>query len=92
MQHKDVLMFLLALKSFTSQIVPRAVYVVNDGSLSANDRDLLRDHVPALTMFELPAFRSPACASGGTWERLLAIASCARVHRQWGGVRAWHLG
>jgi hypothetical protein len=79
-QHKDVLMFLLALKSFTSQIVPRAVYVVNDGSLSANDRDLLRDHVPALTMFELPAFRSPACPSGGTWERLLAIASLVGDH------------
>ena len=80
LQHKDVLMFLLALKSFNRQIEPRAVYVVNDGSLSADDRALLKDHVPGLTVFELPAFRSPSCPSGGTWERLLAISSLVDDH------------
>jgi hypothetical protein len=80
LQHKDVLMFLLALKSFTRQIKPRAVFVVNDGSLSAADRALLTDHVPDLTVFELPAFRSPSCPSGGTWERLLAISSLVDDH------------
>jgi hypothetical protein len=80
LQHKDVLMFLLALKSFARQIAPRAVYVVNDGSLSADDRRLLKDHVPGLAILELPAFRSPSCPSGGTWERLLAIASLVDDH------------
>ena len=80
LQHKDVLMFLLALKSFTRQLRPRAVYVVNDGTLSVDDRDLLKDHVPGLTVFELPSFRSPSCPSGGTWERLLAIASLIDDH------------
>ena len=80
LQHKDVLMFLLALKSFAGQIKPRAVYVVNDGSLSAADRDLLKDHVPGLTLLELAAFRSSSCPSGGTWERLLAIASLVDDH------------
>ena len=80
LQHKDVLMFLLALKSFTRHIKPRAVFVVNDGSLSTADRALLTDHVPHLTVLELPAFRSPSCPSGGTWERLLAISSLVNDH------------
>jgi hypothetical protein len=80
LQHKDVLMFLLALKSFAKQVRPRAVYVVDDGSLSANDRAGLRDHVPGLTLLALSEFRSAACPSGGTWERLLAIAALVREH------------
>jgi hypothetical protein len=80
LQHKDVLMYLLAVKSFARQIRPGAVYVVDDGSLSADDRDVLRDHVPRLTVFDLPALRSSACPSGGTWERLLAISTLVDDH------------
>jgi hypothetical protein len=78
LQHKDVLMFLLALKSFGRQIKPRAVYVLDDGSLSADDRALLREHVPSLTLLALAAFQSSACPRGGTWERLLAISALVR--------------
>jgi len=80
LQHKDVLMYLIALKSFTQQISPRAVHVVNDGSLTRDDCALLKEHVPGLTLIELSAFRSPACPSGGTWERLLAISSLVDDH------------
>jgi len=73
-QHKDVLMYLLAVKSFAKRLRPQAVHVIDDGSLSANDRGVLRDHVPDLTLLELAQFRSHSCPSGGTWERLLAIA------------------
>jgi len=74
LQHKDVLMFLLAVKSFVKQVHPRAVFVLNDGSLSHEDRALLDAHIPGVTMLELPMFRSAACPTGGTWERLLAIS------------------
>ena len=80
LQHKDVLMYLIALKSFTGYLQPRAVYLVNDGSLSQDDCALLNDHVPGLTLFELSAFRSPSCPNGGTWERLLAISSLVNDH------------
>jgi hypothetical protein len=80
LQHKDVLMFLLALKSFARTIKPCAVYVVDDGSLTTDDRDLLKDHAPGLTILELAAFRNPSCPSGGTWERLLAISSLVDDH------------
>ena len=79
-QHKDVLMFLLALKSFTRRVRPRAVYVIDDGSLSAKDRAKLQEHVPGLTLLELAEFRSAACPSGGTWERLLAISALVQDH------------
>jgi hypothetical protein len=39
-----------------------------------------KDHIPGLTLFELAEYRSAACPSGGTWERLLAISSLVRDH------------
>lgn len=78
LQHKDLLMFLLAAKSFARQVPPRAVYVLNDGSLTGEDRAVLAGHLPGMTVFELPQFRSRACPSGGCWERLLAISELVR--------------
>ena len=54
--------------------------MLNDGSLSANDRAVLREHIPGVNLLELVEFRSGACPRGGTWERLLAIASLVREH------------
>jgi hypothetical protein len=75
LQHKDVLMFLLAIKSFARHVAPGAVFVVDDGSLTDGDRATLAAQVPGLTLFGLEQFRVPACPRGGTWERLLAIAA-----------------
>jgi hypothetical protein len=79
-QHKDVLLYVLAVKSFARQVKPRAVCVLNDGSLSANDRAVLREHIPGVNLLELAEFESAICPRGGTWERLLAIASLVRDH------------
>jgi hypothetical protein len=80
LQHKDVLLFLLAVKSFTRHSRPGAVYVLDDGSLSPGDRSVLHAHIPGLSLLERADFRSAACPPGGTWERLLAIASLVRDH------------
>lgn len=74
LQHKDVLLFLLAAKSFARQVQPSAVFVLNDGSLLSDDLALLEEHVPGFVLLELRDFRSADCPAGGTWERLLAIA------------------
>ena len=79
-QHKDVLLFLLAVKSFARRIAVRAVHALDDGSLSGADRATLGEHVPGLFLHELAEFRSAACPAGGTWERLLAIAALVRDH------------
>jgi hypothetical protein len=75
LQHKDVLMYLLAVKSFTKRVQPSAVYLIDDGTLTAEDRAKLKDHVPRVTFFSLAAFQSAACPRGGCWERLLAIST-----------------
>ena len=79
-QHKDVPLYLLAVKSFARQVRPRTVCLLNDGSLSANDCAVLREHIPGVNLLELAEFRSAICPRGGTWERLLAIASLVRDH------------
>ena len=74
LQHKDVLLFLLAAKSFAKQVPPGAIFVLNDGSLRRDDVALLEDHMPGVALLDLAEFRSAHCPTGGTWERLLAIA------------------
>lgn len=78
--HKDLLMYLLAVKSFTRQVAVGAIYVVDDGSLTAEDRAILDQHLPGYTVFTLGELRSFRCPHGGTWERLLAIAMLTKEH------------
>lgn len=77
-RHADLLMYLLAVKSFSHWLRPGAIFIVNDGSLTAADFETLEQHLPGHTMLSLEQFRSPACPQGGTWERLLAIADKVR--------------
>jgi len=48
LQNKNVLVFLLTLKSFPRQIEPHAVYVVNDGGLAGDDCNFLVERYPVL--------------------------------------------
>ena len=79
-QHKDVVMFLLALKSFARHVPPARVYVVDDGTLTAPDRARLSDHIPGVILLDRGDYQSIRCPKGGTWERLLAIAALVRDH------------
>ena len=74
LQHKDVLMYLAALKSFAQHVPPNAVHIVDDGSLTPEDRALLAQHVPGVQFHMLADCREPNLPVGGTWERLTAIA------------------
>jgi len=80
LQHKDVLMYLAALKSFAMRLPPRAVHVVDDGSLTTRDRGLLTRHVPGMEFHALADCREPGLPNGGTWERLIAIARLSQSH------------
>lgn len=74
LQHKDVLLALIAFKSFSARLPVGAIRVLNDGSLTAGDQDLLRGHLPGVQFLDLASVRSEACPRGGCWERLLWIA------------------
>jgi hypothetical protein len=79
-RHSDLLMYLLAVKSFCRWLSPAAIYILDDGSLNGDDREILRKHVPGHRLLEIVDFRSEACPKGGTWERLLAISSKVADH------------
>ena len=78
--HKDLLMFITALRSFARFVPLKGVHLLNDGSVTAEDKALLHELIPKLTFYDLLDFRSPACPSGGCWERLLGIAELVRDH------------
>ena len=73
-QHKDVLMFLLALKSFARRVTVGDVVVVDDGTLTSADRQLLARHVSQLTFVGLADSAVRLVPAAGCWERLLSIA------------------
>ena len=77
--HGEVRMYLLSLKSFVRQLgqSPRVV-VLDDGSLSAEDKALLKAQVPSLSLIEIASITTGACPRGGCWERLLLISDLAQ--------------
>ncbi|MEJ2688187.1 MAG: hypothetical protein P8124_13575 [Gammaproteobacteria bacterium] len=79
-QHKDVPLYLLAIKSFARYLPPGRCCVIDDGSLTEHDKAVLRRHVRGVEITPLDRYRSPACPVGGTWERLLAIAELVQDH------------
>ncbi|WP_155801547.1 glycosyltransferase family A protein [Magnetospirillum molischianum] len=75
--HADVLMYLVAVKSFYSVLKEGRIVVLDDGSLTDQDRAVLSDHLN-------PDFRLVADVDtgslprGGCWERLLTVLDLAR--------------
>lgn len=75
LQHKDVILFLIAIKTFAKQVPLAKVFIINDGSLDNDDFITLRKHIPIAEIYDAEQFSDPHCPTGGCWERLLAIAS-----------------
>jgi hypothetical protein len=71
---RDVLPYLLAIKTFAHYARPDRIVLVADPSLGAGDRAVLTRHVPGIEILEAAAFQRPALPVGGTWERLSAIS------------------
>jgi hypothetical protein len=80
LQHKDMMLALIAIKSFVAKIPVSAIYILNDGSLTLNDIELLRRHFPAVQFLTLEDSQNPSCPKGGTWERLLSISKLVQDH------------
>lgn len=73
-QHRDVLPYLVAIKSFARYTQPARVVLVADPTLDDADRAVLRQHVPHIEILDAAGFRRPALPVGGCWERLSAIS------------------
>jgi hypothetical protein len=75
---RDVLSYLVALKSFIHFANPERIVVVCDPSITGQDRALLKHHVPHIELRRAEEFTHPDMPRGGTWERLFAIAGLVR--------------
>jgi hypothetical protein len=71
--HKDLLMYLIAIKSLYGHLKQGNIIVINDGSLDKNDLDLLKYHINPVVIVSIDSIDTGPCPSGGAWERLVAI-------------------
>lgn len=73
--HGEVLMYLLAAKSFCRQLgrVPKVV-ILDDGSLTGTDRATLHAHIPHVRVVSISEVVPDQCPTGSCWERLLLIS------------------
>jgi hypothetical protein len=75
--HVDVMMYLIAIKSLYRRIGRGKILIIDDGSLTANDRCLLEEHLAQPVIIPLSSLTTGRCPKGGTWERLLLILDLA---------------
>ena len=73
--HGEVLMYLLAAKSFCSQLGRNPqVVVLNDGSFTESDYTTIRAHIPAAKIVSISEVAPANTPKGSCWERLLLIS------------------
>jgi hypothetical protein len=71
---RDLIIYLAAVKTFGQAIRPSRVHALDDGSLTEEDRAMVRTHIPGIVFLELNNYRTPHTPAGGCWERLIAVA------------------
>lgn len=71
--HRDVLPYLLALRSFARFVPLKAVVVVADPTITEVDRHILAKHVPGIRIEDASTHRIEGLPVGGCWERLTAL-------------------
>ena len=76
--HRDVLPWLVAVKSVSAMVGDGEFCVINDGSLTAADCALLSFHLVGLKILALNEIENNGLPRGNCWERLLAILAFSR--------------
>lgn len=77
--HTSLNMYLLAIKSYMRNFGRGSIEVINDGSLTENDREILRYHVPNVQFSEasdVDTYDSPSYIS---WKRLYRVQKLAET-------------
>ena len=74
---RDVLPYLVAIKSFAKRANPQRVVIVCDPTIGDKERQIFKKHVPHVELRDAAEFRNPDIPVGGTWERLSAISEYA---------------
>lgn len=76
---RDLIMYLVAIKSFTRQVPPLKVVVVGD-RLTEKDIATLRKHVNSIEIVNIADVNTDGFPKGGCWERLLTIIDTSKDH------------
>jgi len=74
LRHSDVIMYLIAIKSFYKRFSKGEIVILNDGSLDASDLNLLKEHVLPKDIVHINDIKNSVCPKGGCWERILLIS------------------
>jgi hypothetical protein len=75
---RDVLSYLVAIKSFALHANPQRVVIVCDPSIGERERAVFKRHIPHVELRRAEEFRDGAIPQGGCWERLSAISEYTR--------------
>jgi len=70
---RDVLSYLVAIKSFAMHTNPARVVIVCDPSIGDSEKVIFKTHIPHAEIRNALDFQDPRIPIGGTWERLSAI-------------------
>lgn len=70
---KVLLPYLVAVKSLHAQLQRGRVVILDDGSLTAADKEVLARHLDNPRIIAIGSVDVGPCPRGGTWERLLTI-------------------
>lgn len=72
--HADLLMYLISIKSFYRYVGMGNIIVLDDGTLTRQDRRLLIDHLPSCEIVQASTINTTGTPSYISWKRLLFIA------------------
>ena len=78
--HEDLLMYLIAIKSFYRFVQNGDVVILNDGSLTEDDIGILKQHVNPIAILDLEKVPYSHGKKGVRWGILLAIADMLDDH------------
>ena len=77
--HGEVLMYLLAAKSFCGQLGRNPnVVILDDGTLTKPDYAMLRLQIPEVRIVHISEVAGDHCPKGSCWERLLLISDIVK--------------
>ncbi len=71
-------MYLIAIKSFMKNFGDARVEAINDGSLSADDLEILRHHIPGISISNASEVDTHSCPSYSSWKRLFRIVELSQ--------------
>ena len=78
--HKDLLMYLIAIKTFYRFSNQGEIVILNDGSLTSNDVSILRHHIQPIEILDLEQVSYSHGKKGVRWGILLTIADMLDDH------------